>query len=228
MIIANPTSFIIEWMRYTTLLVDLDGTVYDERTGLWEQIGMRMNAYIQQMLQLSLEDTIKLRRRYYESYGTTLRGLQIHHDVDADAYLAYVHDIPLANYLQPDPALRALLDSLPQKKYIFTNADRAHAIRTMDVLDIRDCFDGIIDVCALKYHCKPEPEAYQIALSLCGNQDPTRSIVIDDSEQNLSAAHECGFTTVWVGRNSLHTTAHLQIESLIDLPRVLPELWTAI
>ena len=30
--------------------------------------------------------------------------------------------LPLA--LQPDPALRALLDSIPVPKYVFTNADR--------------------------------------------------------------------------------------------------------
>ncbi len=215
-------------MRYTTLLIDLDGTVYDERTGLWEQIGLRMNAFMQQTLHLSPEETTKLRRQYYESYGTTLRGLQIHHDIDADAYLAYVHDIPLGNYLQPDPALRALLDSLPQDKYIFTNADHAHATRTMDVLGIGECFDGIIDVCALNYHCKPEPEAYQMALTLSRAQDPAKSIIIDDSERNLSAARDCGFTTVLVGKSILHPELHLRIESLIELPRVLPELWTSI
>jgi putative hydrolase of the HAD superfamily len=214
-------------MKYTTLFIDLDGTVYDERTGLWDQIGMRMNEYMQELLQLSLEDTIKLRRSYYESYGTTLRGLQINHQVDADAYLAYVHDIPVANYLKPDPALRELLDSLPQKKYIFTNADEALAIRTLDALGLRQSFDGIIDIRLMNYHCKPEPEAYETALNFCGLSNPSDSIVFDDSERNLVGARDFGYTTVLVGRNGPHPEAHYYIQSLIDLPEVLPELWEA-
>lgn len=214
-------------MKYTTLFIDLDGTVYDEATGLWDQIGMRMNDYMQQLLQLSPEETVKLRRSYYESYGTTLRGLQIHHAVDADAYLAYVHDIPLVDYLQPNPALRELLDSLPQKKYIFTNADEAHAVRTLKVLGLTNSFDGIIDIRALNYHCKPEPEAYQIALQVCGMADPSGSIVFDDAERNLAGARECGFTTVLVGRNGPHAEAHYHIQSLLELPQILPELWEA-
>lgn len=46
--------------------------------------------------------------------------------------------------LQPDPALRALLDSIPLPKHIFTNADRRHAERCLSLLGIRDCFDSVI------------------------------------------------------------------------------------
>ena len=44
---------------------------------------------------LPVEEVDILRRNYFEQYGTTLRGLQIHHQVDTDEYLAYVHDLPL-------------------------------------------------------------------------------------------------------------------------------------
>jgi pyrimidine 5'-nucleotidase len=212
-------------MKYSTLFIDLDGTLYDERTGLWDQIGMRMNDFMQQLLNLSLEETISLRRRYYVSYGTTLRGLQKHHDVDADAYLAYVHDIPLDQYLEPDPELHDLLIHLLQKKYIFTNADEAHALRTLKVIGIQDCFDGIIDVRALMYHCKPEPESYRIALTLSGENDPSRALVIDDSERNLSGARRAGLATVLVGAHT-NTGVYLHVESIKDLPRILPELWS--
>ncbi len=66
-----------------------------------------------------------IRRHYFETYGTTLRGLQKHHQVDTDDYLAYVHDLPLEQYIQPNPALHDLLVSLPQRRFIFTNADAA-------------------------------------------------------------------------------------------------------
>ncbi len=34
------------------------------------------------------------------TYGTTLKGLQIHNKVDTDEYLAYVHNVPLENLYQ--------------------------------------------------------------------------------------------------------------------------------
>ena len=58
---------------------------------------------------LSWEEIPQLRQAYYENYGTTLRGLQQHYQVDAEDYLAYVHDLPLEDYLEPDPELRELL-----------------------------------------------------------------------------------------------------------------------
>ena len=44
---------------------------------------------------------------------------------------------PHTHILQPDPALRALLLSLPLPKVVFTNADRVHAERCMSILGIQ-------------------------------------------------------------------------------------------
>ena len=35
-----------------------------------------------------------------------------------DEYLAYVHDVPLKDVLQPDPLLRQVLQKYPQRKII--------------------------------------------------------------------------------------------------------------
>lgn len=48
--------------------------------------------------------------------------------------------------LQPDPALRALLASIPVPKYILTNADAVHTQRCLARLGIADCFQA-------KPHC---------------------------------------------------------------------------
>ena len=116
-------------MSFTTLFFDLDETLYTKGNGLWDAIAARMNEYIQVQLNLPPEEVTKLRLHYYESYGTTLRGLQIHHQVDANDYLAYVHDLPLEDYIHPDPQLHQLLSRLSLRKWIFTNADAHHASR---------------------------------------------------------------------------------------------------
>src|SRR3990172_341615 len=79
-----------------------------------------------------------LRQFYFEHYGTSLNGLRRHHGVDPFAYLSYVHDVPLENYLSPDPGLRRMLEDLAVLPVIFTNADAAHARRVLSLLGVSD------------------------------------------------------------------------------------------
>jgi pyrimidine 5'-nucleotidase len=213
-------------MRYTCLFFDLDDTLYSSANGLWNAIKARMAHYIYERVDVPHEQIPALRRQYVEAYGTTLRGLQIHNQVDTDDFLAYVHDLPLEEYLRPDPALRSLLLGLPQKKWIFTNADEPHARRVLSVLGVEDCFCGVIDVRATGFACKPEAEAYRLALHLAGESEPRCSVLFDDSERNLAPARRMGFTTVLVGQAAAHSEAvSIQIGSLLDLPQAMPELW---
>jgi len=213
-------------MGYTTLFIDLDGTLYSNRTGLWDAIRVRMTQYMLERLNLPKENVSNLRRQYFERYGTTLRGLQIHHGVDANDYLAFVHNLPLEKYLKAEPRLRVVLESLPQQKWIFTNADSDHARRVLAILELADCFSGIVDVRALEFQCKPEIQAYRMALDLAGEPDPQRCILIDDSPSNLAPAQEIGFTTVLVGEDQNCPAADHRISYLVELPQVVPELWS--
>ena len=212
-------------MVFTTLFFDLDETLYPKGSGLWEAIRERMAGYMVQRLDLPIEEVEILRRKYFEQYGTTLRGLQKHHQVDTNEYLAYVHDLPLGNYLQPAPGLRELLTSLPQRKWIFTNADAAHARRVLATLGLSGCFEGIADIRSLDFACKPELEAYHKAMDRAGELDPSRCVLLDDSPRNLAPALALGFTTVLVGADAPHPAASAVIPSLLALPEGLPELW---
>lgn len=213
-------------MRYTTVFFDLDDTLYPGSNGLWSTIRDRMGLYMHERLGFPAGEVPAIRKQYYEKYGTTLRGLQIHHKVDADDYLAFVHDLPLKDYLQPDPSLCQLILSLPQERWIFTNADADHARRVLDVLELGGCFSGIIDIRALGFACKPEVGAYQRALELAGNPAPTRCVLLDDSPSNLAPATQLGFTTVLVSANGkVASPVSFIISELSALPGVLPELW---
>ncbi|MBA0654975.1 hypothetical protein Goklo_021875, partial [Gossypium klotzschianum] len=56
----------------------------------------------------------------------------------------YVHGrLPYEN-LKPDPSLKSLLQTLPLRKIIFTNADKVHAVKALTKLGLEDCFEGII------------------------------------------------------------------------------------
>ncbi|HEX9029009.1 MAG TPA: pyrimidine 5'-nucleotidase [Anaerolineales bacterium] len=210
---------------FTTLFFDLDGTLYPLGNGLMEAIRIRMGRYMWERMGLPEEEVPALQHSYYKAYGTTLRGLQIHHQVNSDDYLAYVHAVPLDRYLQPSPELRSLLLSLPQHRWIFTNGDTNHALRVTSTLGVEDCFEGIIDIRANDYQCKPEIGAYHSALDLAGEPDPHQSVLLDDSPDNLAPARQMGFTTVLVGQTEPDPAATHSIENLLDLRQVLPELW---
>lgn len=212
-------------MRIQTLFFDLDDTLYPHTAGLWEAIRRRMDLYMHEQLGMPWEDIPGIRMKYLETYGTTLRGLQNHLHVDSQQFLAYVHDLPLQEYLQPNPNLRKVLLSLPQKRWIFTNADSAHAARVIKILGVQDCFDGVIDVNALEFIPKPDTLAYVRALDIAGTK-AEKTMIFDDAVRNLIPAKQLGITTVLVGPNQSAEVDHhlVQIE---ELPEMMPGLWNS-
>jgi putative hydrolase of the HAD superfamily len=125
-------------MQITTIFFDLDDTLYPARVGLWKAIKERMNDYMRRHLDIPENEIPPLREKYFLQYGTTLRGLQAHHNIDTQEYLAYVHDLPLRDYLIPDPDQRSIIASLQTRNLIFTNADLPHAQRVLAQLGLRD------------------------------------------------------------------------------------------
>lgn len=213
-------------MHFSTIFFDLDDTLYASSSGLWSAIRDRMGKYMVDVLGLPSDEVPEIRRHYFTTYGTTLRGLQRHHQVNADEYLAYVHDLNLPDFIDPNPQLRAMIASLPQQRYIFTNADENHARRVLQWLDLSDQFVSVIDVRAMAWACKPEPVAYQIALRIAGNPDPAACVMIDDSGSNLAPARQMGLTTVLIQPEiDSHPAASLVLPELLHLRQRLPDLW---
>ena len=167
-------------MNFTTLLIDLDDTVYPADSGVWQAIRQRIDLFVCEKFQLPWEEARQFRQKLFLEYGTTLRGLQAVYHIDEDEYLAFVHDVPLADFLKPDPALEQVLKQLPHRKIIFTNADTAHARRVLAVLGLEACFDEIIDIKVMSPYCKPMPAAFEIALQRAGVEDPAGCMLVDD------------------------------------------------
>ncbi len=180
------------------LLFDLDDTLYTNTSGVFAEIGERIEAWVARTLQLSLDETKALRREYFTAYGTTMAGLMRHHpEVDVQDYLEDVHQVDAARYIQPDPALDAMLAALPARKAIFTNAISAWAERVLTQLDVREHFDAIIDVRAVKLLGKPNPAAYAQTLELLGISGAA-CVLLDDQARNCKAGAEFGMRTVLV------------------------------
>ena len=205
----------------TTLFIDLDGTVYDRENGMMEEMTERIASYMQQVLHVAPERIPGLIERYYQTYGSTLRGIQQEFIVDPEDYLVFVHDINLERYLQSDATLHNTLASIPIPKWILTNADRNHAERVLCKLGITDLFEGVLDVRLMEYIPKPHPWVYHHALEMVGDPDPWQCVLIDDSARNLKPAQQIGFSTIWVGDGEVPASAHLSIPCLHELPMAL-------
>jgi len=208
-------------MPISTLLIDLDDTVYPFSSGLWGVIKKRIDLYMLERMHLPADDIPQLRTSLFTQYGTTMRGLQTLYHVDERDYLAFVHDVPVGNYLTPDPALRAMLKALPQRKVIFTNADRGHAARVLHALDLEGVFEQVIDILDISPYCKPMQEAFDIVLKRLKIDDPRSVLMADDGVRNLAAAHNQGMATVRVGSEEPGADYDAAIMSLVKLPAVL-------
>lgn len=206
------------------LLLDLDETLYSAETGLWPAIRERINLFMIERLQLPPAEVPALRHRYYEQYGTSLMGLQNDFQVDAAEYLAFVHDLPLAQYLQPDSALNAMLARVPLQKSVFTNADAAHAQRVLAHLGIAQHITHIIDITALDFISKPAPGAYARALEIVGAR-AAECAYADDALRNLIPARALGMTTIHVGHAPENLNgADYHVPTVHGLERVLASL----
>jgi pyrimidine 5'-nucleotidase len=186
-------------MQFTTLFFDLDDTLYPASTGLWQAIKDRMNRYMLERVGLPEKDIPFLREQYFKMYGTTLRGLEERHNVDKEDFLAFVHDLPLKDYLTPNPLVREVIASLPTRNVIFTNADVPHARRVLAALQLEDLFDAVVDVNAVAPYCKPMPESFAIAMELADEPDPRKCVMIDDLPRTTRAALNVGMASLLYG-----------------------------
>lgn len=210
-------------MRFDTLFFDLDETLYPSSSGLWRSIRERINTYMQDRMGFSPEQVELLREKYFREYGTTLRGLQANYPVNMEDYLAFVHNVPLEPHLRPDLRLRGIIEALPARKFIFTNADCAHASRVTRVLGLEGLWDKCIDVHILSPYCKPMPESFELALSAAGSPDPHNCALLDDQPRITRAARQLGMFTILVGRQPMDGEADAGLQDWAELPAILEQ-----
>ena len=208
-----------------TILFDLDDTIYPRSAGIMGEIRRLILDFIRTRLDLPVDVADELRARYLQDYGTTMRGLQVNHQIDPHEYLLHVHEIPLNEYLEPNPELDAVLATIPQEMVIFTNASREHAERVLEVLGIRQHFSRIVDVRDMAYESKPQPSAYTRICKLL-EVEPEECMLVEDRVRNLCPAKDLGMFTVLVGggSQSQHQCVDYGIDRIEQIGSVLVEI----
>ena len=182
--------------RVETWVFDLDNTLYPPAARLFDQIELRMTAFVMQALGVDRARADALRLHYWQTYGTTLAGLMREHDVDPAPYLSDVHDIDFGA-LVPDAALAAGIAALPGRRIVYTNGSAPYARRVLEARGLAGLFDAVYGVEHAGFRPKPERGAFEAVFALDG-VDTARAAMFEDDVRNLEAPHAMGMRTVHV------------------------------
>ena len=194
-------------------LFDLDNTLYSGDTKVFDQVDKKMSSFISKKLNIDLEEAKKIQKNYFHEYNTTLNGMIKNHNIDAEEFLEFVHDVNL-DFLKKDLDLQNELTNLVGKKYIFTNGSKAHASNVTKRIGIKNLFDGVFDIVESDFIPKPSIEPYKKIIQKYGI-DPKYCVFIEDIARNLKPAHELGMKTVWI-KNDEPWAAKFSNETFIN------------
>ena len=205
---------------YSLAVIDLDNTLYAANNGVFARMDKRMTGFIAEHVGISEDAANTLRMNYWREYGTTLRGLMLHHGIEPEAFLIYVHDIDAHEILTRDPELDRALSSMHCRKVIHTNGTREHAECILQTLGLRHHFSAIYDIRFNDYLPKPCATTLGHLIAQEGIL-AEHTIVIDDMAENLVAAQSIGAGTCLISENGAAPfTWDFQAPSLPDLIRL--------
>ena len=177
-------------------IFDLDNTLYSGKTRVFEQVDKKMSEYISKKLNVSTAEAKEIQKNYFHEYNTTLNGMIKNHQIDADEFLEFVHNIDI-DFLKKDLILGEELKKLDGKKIIFTNASRKHALNVTKRIGIDHYFDDIFDIIDSEFVPKPAIQSYKKLVEK-HKIDPKLCGFVEDIARNLKPAYEMGMKTVWI------------------------------
>jgi len=209
----------------TLWIFDYDLTLYgtDEQYVL-DSLDANITTFVAQKLGLPGETASRVRQDYCKEFGTTLGGLQALHGVEPHEFFDFIHGSGV-RMPSADPRKKALLDSLPGHKFVFTNARRDWAERGLASMGIAECFEMLFDLEFCGWQGKPAQPPYtkvEEGLRHLGyTWDNARAIVfLDDKVENLQVAQARGWGTVLVHPQAKSIAAGFDgcITHLLELP----------
>lgn len=174
------------------LVFDFDGVLYDSNVVPMERhsFDRTMDFFVQKM-QRPYGEVKSLADTYYQKYGSSGLGFELHHNIPIASQKA---DIDYSLF-QENTELRDILNSIPLPKVIFSNARADYLHKGLASLGLREQFSKIFSLNSAKTSPKPFLKAYQDVLSALGAQGD-ECIFFEDSIRNLETAKKAGMHTV--------------------------------
>jgi putative hydrolase of the HAD superfamily len=148
-----------------------------------------------------------------------------HHGTDPHHFLWHTHQFPeLDRMVVSDRAALAAVRRLPGRKFLYSNSPAHYAQAVLDVLGIAHWFDGVYAIEHVRFRPKPSLAGFRMILQREALV-PARTVMVDDTLENLHAAHRLGMRTVWISRAARWPSyVDARVPSVRALPRVLGHL----
>lgn len=229
------------------LIFDLDGTLYDESCGYVEEVHKNIFRFMVEQNGGKFDDISTISQAQaawkpiFDKYNLTKRGLLGEgYEFDSLQYDQYIRK-GADKYITHDLDLRVFLESLPQRKVIFTNAPESSANEILELLGVADLFEHVLGTEFLRNKvCKPERKSFEMMLNFLGVhnlEQRSRVCYFEDSFKNLIAGkNEWGFKTVFVKGPTMSTEGHseeelsqfdavVHVKVGVALRESMPSLW---
>lgn len=179
-----------------TWIFDMDNTLYNAEKHIFPQMATRMNSFISDLLSVPPEEAALLRKKYWEKYGTSMRGLMVEHGVDPNRFLDKIHEIDISE-VDPCTITQEYLSHLPGRKIVYTNAPRHFATRMIKHLGLTHHFEDMFTIEDAGFIPKPDASGYHTMINKF-QVNPKTSCMLEDMAVNLKPAAELGMTTIWL------------------------------
>jgi putative hydrolase of the HAD superfamily len=129
----------------------------------------------------------------------------------------------LADMVVHENAVHHALVRLGGTKLVFSNAPRHYVEEVLRCIGLRRYFKAVYTIEDARYRGKPDAHGFHV-LMRAHHLDPHRCAFIDDSLDNLRAAHRLGMSTVWVSPTGRRVPyVDVRIASVTELPsRIRP------
>uniref|UniRef100_A0A7N1A603 Pyrimidine 5-nucleotidase n=1 Tax=Kalanchoe fedtschenkoi TaxID=63787 RepID=A0A7N1A603_KALFE len=223
---------------FDCLVFDLDDTLYPSTTGIAAALKKNIDDFLIERFGFAATEASNLRVQLFRTYGSSLAGLRaLGYNIDADDYHSFVHGRLPYDAISPNPHLRNLLQTISQRKIVFTNSDRKHAVKVLERLGLQDCFERIICFETMNPNLskstrpdeypillKPAPAAIKIAVDVA-DLDPSRTLFLDDNVKNIAAGKALGLRTALIGEATRIEEADYAMEKITQLSKMVPGIW---
>ena len=125
--------------KIDTWIFDLDNTLYQADSGIFQQVHELMGKFIEKHLKIDNNKAKEIQKKYYKLHGTTLRGMMDNHGVDPDYFLEEVHKLDYS-IVGPNKLLNEQLSKLNGRKIIYTNANMQHVLSVLKQINLSNFF----------------------------------------------------------------------------------------
>uniref|UniRef100_A0A7S2EBJ4 Uncharacterized protein n=1 Tax=Trieres chinensis TaxID=1514140 RepID=A0A7S2EBJ4_TRICV len=225
--VADGPSSSTDGCPITTVIFDVDDTLYDVSTGFTAHRNTdgATSFMIEKLGFPDVATAQSLRDEYFERYHSTAKALTV---AEAEGRLPpptadvagegaregprfdpnelsewWASELDFSILGGPDPALVSAMRSLRSaglRLVAFSNGPRKYVLRVLEEIGMDEFFppEMVFSVNDVLPSCKPEPESFERVFKAVGVKRPEECVMVEDSMKNVRAAKALGMRTVLV------------------------------